>query len=308
MWWLILLLCAWSGTSLTIHVIPHSHCDPGWLDTFETYYVKQVNKILDNSFKAVKANQNRKFIWAESSFFKRWYEHLNYEDRADFKELVGQGRWEFVGGGWSQNDEANPDYYAVMNQMTQGHDYLLKTFGVVPTIGWQIDPFGHSRVTPALFAAIGFDAMVINRINYQAKDFCKEKHCMEFNWEGADMGDKSQIFTHVLHTHYSAPKGFDWEERGISPKLTAKNVVQRAAVYIKEIEKRSLDYKTEHILVPFGDDFKFQNAQLQFEQMDYLIEIIRKEYPDITIHYSTLSDYFTAVQQNAQDNSIGFPT
>jgi len=26
-----------------------------------------------------------------------------------------------------------------------GHQFLLQEFGVVPTIGWQIDPFGHAN-------------------------------------------------------------------------------------------------------------------------------------------------------------------
>ncbi len=80
-------------------------------------------------------------------------------------------------------------------QMTEGHQYLLKNFGVQPRVGWQIDPFGHSglhhcvlplfdspfelmmgvdpivcaALTPTLFALMGFDAMVINRIHFQIK-------------------------------------------------------------------------------------------------------------------------------------------
>jgi hypothetical protein len=31
--------------------------------------------------------------------------------------MVDNGQIEFVGGGWVQNDEANPDYPAIINQV-----------------------------------------------------------------------------------------------------------------------------------------------------------------------------------------------
>jgi alpha-amylase/alpha-mannosidase (GH57 family) len=42
------------------------------------------------------------------------------------------------------NDEAATYYEDIIDQMTVGHQFLLNTFGVIPTIGWHIDPFGHS--------------------------------------------------------------------------------------------------------------------------------------------------------------------
>ena len=68
--WALLLLavlaCVWTPVAdakLVIHVVPHSHCDPGWLDTFEVYYKKQVQRILDEAFKAVQREEDRRFIW-----------------------------------------------------------------------------------------------------------------------------------------------------------------------------------------------------------------------------------------------------
>lgn len=43
------------------------------------------------------------------------------------------------------NDEANPYYEDIIDQMTLGHQFVLKNFGVTPTVGWHIDPFGHSN-------------------------------------------------------------------------------------------------------------------------------------------------------------------
>ena len=46
--------------------------------------------------------------------------------------------------------------------------FLKETFGVLPTIGWQLDPFGHSSTNAALMTgALGFDATFFGRADYQ---------------------------------------------------------------------------------------------------------------------------------------------
>lgn len=54
-------------------------------------------------------------------------------------------------------------------QITEGHEYILRQFNVRPTVAWQIDPFGHSSLTPTLFAQMGYKALVINRIHHSLK-------------------------------------------------------------------------------------------------------------------------------------------
>ena len=65
------------------------------------------------------------------------------------------------------NDEASTHYNAIIDQMTLGHQFLNQTFNIQPTIGWHIDPFGHSATQASLFAQIGFDAFFFARIDYQ---------------------------------------------------------------------------------------------------------------------------------------------
>ncbi len=40
----------------------------------------------------------------------------------------------------------------VIDQMTIGHQFLKQHFDYVPTIGWHIDPFGHSQAQASLFS------------------------------------------------------------------------------------------------------------------------------------------------------------
>ena len=54
------------------------------------------------------------------------------------------------------NDEASTHYSAIIDQHTVGFDFLKSTFGEcgIPKIGWQVDPFGHSREQASLFAQV----------------------------------------------------------------------------------------------------------------------------------------------------------
>jgi lysosomal alpha-mannosidase len=56
------------------------------------------------------------------------------------------------------NDEAATHYNAMIDQHTLGFRFLADTFGdcATPHIGWQIDPFGHSREQASMFAQVGW--------------------------------------------------------------------------------------------------------------------------------------------------------
>jgi hypothetical protein len=65
----------------------------------------------------------------------------------------------------------------------------------------------------SLYAQMGFDGHVTNRA-------IKPKG--EFIWRGShDLGEKSEIFTTVLHNHFGPPYGFDFE---IGIKLNFKKI------------------------------------------------------------------------------------
>eukprot|EP00003_Mantamonas_plastica_P005509 TRINITY_DN1441_c1_g2_i4.p1 TRINITY_DN1441_c1_g2~~TRINITY_DN1441_c1_g2_i4.p1 ORF type:complete len:1388 (-),score=486.72 TRINITY_DN1441_c1_g2_i4:112-4029(-) len=299
---------SYDPNKLNVFIIAHSHCDPGWLSTFEGYFEREVKMILDNVVDALFKNPKRKFNWAEISFFSLWYDALSDFQKNRVKQLVQRGQLEFVHGGWVQNDEANAHYDAVITQVEQGHAYLEKTLGVKPRVGWQIDPFGHSALTPSLFAQMGYDAMVINRIPFYKKAEFKNTKRMEFIWRGSgSLGKDTEILTHVLHTHYSAPRGFDWEE-GAPPLYEGSTLVSRAQMFAGEMKNRANAYRTNNLLVPFGDDFKFKNAEGQFGNMDKLIDHINSGGYGINIQYGTVANYFDAVKKaELQKPNIRFP-
>lgn len=107
---------------------------------------------------------------------------------------------------------------------------LNDTFGECgrPKVGWQIDPFGHSREMASIFAQLGFDGILLGRIDYQDKEERFRSKTPEFMWQSSDnlgksflgynkflfsfhncnSGEKSKILTGVMYNTYSPPPGF----------------------------------------------------------------------------------------------------
>ena len=52
------------------------------------------------------------------------------------------------------------------------------------------------------------------------------------------------------------------------------NVQERAASFVNTCEKRSEWYLTDHLLIPFGNDFAFKDAPQHFKKMDEIIQYI----------------------------------
>lgn len=169
---------------LRVFVLPHSHCDPGWIKTFDEYFQQQTKHILTTVIAALQLNPKRKFIWAEISYFEWWYREQEEPVRQAVKLLLRRKQLEFVTGGWVQPDEANTELYAMEVQLQEGHDWIKETFGeeYIPQFGWSIDPFGYSPTMAYLLEKYGFKGMLIQRVHYAIKKELAHNQHLEFMW------------------------------------------------------------------------------------------------------------------------------
>lgn len=136
-----------------MHLINHTHDDVGWLKTVDEYFtgsssnvqVANVCQVLDEVINELIKNPDRKFTYVEMKFFSMWWDRQPNEIKDSVKQLVQEGRLEFVNAGWSMHDEACTHHDDMMNNMMIGHEFLEREFGYKPRIAWSIDPFGHSN-------------------------------------------------------------------------------------------------------------------------------------------------------------------
>lgn len=324
-WFVILLLgCVFSSESkyirynttstivpgkLNVHLVPHTHDDVGWLKTIDQYYVGSNNSIqgacvqnvLDSLVPALLADKNRKFIYVEQAFFQRWWREQSDAIQNIVKGLVKSGQLEFINGGYCMHDEAATHYIDMIDQTTLGHQFIKEEFGVIPRIGWQIDPFGHSAVQAYLLGAeVGFDSLFFSRIDYQDRAKRKDEKTLEVVWRGSkSLGSSSQIFTGIFPENYEPPSNFYYEVNDDSPivqddvNLFDYNVPERVNEFVAAAISQANITRTNHVMWTMGTDFKYQYAHTWFRQMDKFIHYVNQ---DGRVHalYSTPSIYTDA--------------
>ncbi|XP_052729058.1 probable alpha-mannosidase At5g13980 isoform X2 [Vigna angularis] len=294
---------------LNVHLVAHTHDDVGWLKTVDQYYVGSNNSIqgacvqnvLDSMVHALLADKNRKFIYVEMAFFKRWWRDQSEAVQDVVKKLVSSGQLEFINGAMSMHDEAVTHYIDMIDQTALGHQFLKEEFGVTPRIGWQIDPFGHSAVQAYLLGAeVGFDSLFFGRIDYQDRANRKKEKSLEVIWQGSkSLGSSAQIFAGAFPENYEPPAGFYFEVNDNSAivqdnmELFDYNVQERVNDFVAAALSQANITRTNHIMWTMGTDFKYQYAHTWFRQLDKLIHYVNKD-GRVNALYSTPSIYTDA--------------
>uniref|UniRef100_A0A669D0H8 Alpha-mannosidase n=1 Tax=Oreochromis niloticus TaxID=8128 RepID=A0A669D0H8_ORENI len=322
----------WSEQPLELFLIPHSHNDPGWIKTFDAYYHDQTRHILDNM--VVKLSEDSRYlIWAEISYFSKWWNDIDDQKRAAVKRLVEAGQLELVTGGWVMPDEANSHYFAMLDQLMEGHQWLQKHLGVKPRSGWAIDPFGHSPSMAYLLKGAGLHNMLIQRVHYSIKKHFAQQQTLEFLWRQSwDSSSRSDITCHMMPFYsYDVPHTcgpnpavccqFDFQRLPgrrtfcpwkIPPKpITDQNVQERALLLLDQYRQKSRLFRSSVLLVPLGDDFRYVESSewdVQFNNYQKLFDYFN-QHPELHIkaRFGTLSDYFQALHQRLSTTRTTLP-
>uniref|UniRef100_A0A1Q3FDG5 Alpha-mannosidase n=1 Tax=Culex tarsalis TaxID=7177 RepID=A0A1Q3FDG5_CULTA len=307
---------------LKVFVVPHSHNDPGWIHTFEEYYERQTKQIFANMLRHLEENAGMRFIWAEISYFARWYDNLVPQQKDVVKKLVRNGQLEFVTGGWVMPDEANSHWYAMLLQLTEGQTWLKTRLNVTPTASWSIDPFGQSPSMAYVLKKSGFDSLLIQRTHYIVKKNLALKQQLEFRWRQLwDATGETELLTHMMpfysydipHTCGPDPKiccQFDFKRLphfGVScpwrvppQPITDENVAKKAELIVDQWRKKSVLYKTRSVLIPLGDDFRYtQSKEWEAQRVNFekLFDHINAEPAfNVEAKFGTLREYFDSIR------------
>ena len=271
-----------------------------------------------------------KFIWAEISYLSMWWAEQPVATRTKVLQFLDEGRLEVVTGGYVMPDEANSHYTALLEQLMYGHEWCnLNLNGYKPNSGWSIDPFGMSPTSAYLLKRSGFDNMLIQRTHYSVKKHLSREKSLEFRWrQHWDHGDTSDILCHMMpfysydvpHTCGPDPKvccQFDFLRlpggRATCPwrvapqPITARNVRERSETLVDQYRKKAQLYKTDVLLIPLGDDFRWDSDRewdAQYTNYKMIMDHVNSQ-PGFNaeIHWGTLSDYFNELRKSSAASS-----
>ncbi|KAH0628122.1 hypothetical protein JD844_008886 [Phrynosoma platyrhinos] len=313
----------WDNEPLQVFVVPHSHNDPGWLKTFDDYFRDQTQHILNNMVIKLQEDKRRKFMWSEISYFSKWWDGIDSQKKDAVKRLIEDGQFEIVTGGWVMPDEASAHYFALIDQLIEGHQWLEKALGVKPKSGWAVDPFGHSPTMAYLLKCSGFSSMLIQRVHYSIKKYLAMQESLEFFWrQNWDSGFNTDILCHMMpfysydipHTCGPDPKiccQFDFKRlpggrvscpwRVPPEAIHSGNIQHRAWMILDQYRKKSKLFRTKVLLAPLGDDFRYSESSewdQQYQNYQKLFDYLNS-HPEyhVKAQFGTLSDYFEALRK-----------
>ncbi|XVF58156.1 hypothetical protein PTKIN_Ptkin07bG0040600 [Pterospermum kingtungense] len=268
------------------------------------------------------------------SYLERWWRDASDDRRESFTNLVKNGQLEIVGGGWVMNDEANSHYFAIIEQMTEGNTWLNDTIGFVPKNSWAIDPFGYSPTMAYLLRRMGFENMLIQRTHYELKKELAWNKNLEYFWRQSwDAEETTDIFVHMMpfysydipHTCGPEPAvccQFDfartrrffyglcpWEKHPV--ETNQENVQERALKLLDQYRKKSTLFRTNTLLVPLGDDFRYvsiDEAEVQFTNYQMIFDYINSNSSlNTEAKFGTLDGYFQALRDEADRINYSLP-
>lgn len=339
-----------SRLPLKVIVVPHSHNDPGWLRTFVNYFESDSKQILNEIVTKLQEFEDMTFIWSEISILQMWWDQAHpskqrvrrnlmrfvegFGNKLNFfqalEKLVHSGRLEITTGGWVMTDEANVHYYAMVDQLIEGHQWLKNNLNYTPRVGWSIDPFGHGSTVPYLLRESDFDGTIIQRIHYVWKQWFAQRQAGDFIWKPywQDKGTHRMITHNMPFDIYSIKHScgpdpyiclnFDFRkvpgeytEYSIKAQfITDENVEAKALLLMEQYSRTASLFKHNVALIPLGDDFRYNREQemaQQYTNYKKLMTFINdhpEKFGNAKIGFGTPRDYFREIQHR-QDQ---FPT
>ncbi len=166
----------------------HAHIDLAWLwPVAETR--RKVRRTWSSVLRLMEKYDDFTFNQSSAQAY-RWMETDDPELLEAIKARVAEGRWEPIGGSWTEPDGQVTGGEAYARQLFYGQRYFERMFGLRNTVAWLPDVFGFSGGIPQLLRQAGITGFFTTKLNWN------EDNTFPYDlfwWQGID---GSQVLAH----------------------------------------------------------------------------------------------------------------
>jgi alpha-mannosidase len=168
----------------------HAHIDLAWL-----WPLSETRRKARRTFSSVIGLMDRyeDFTFNQSSAqLYAWMEDESPVLFEKMRERIEEGRWETVGGSWTEPDCQVTGGESFVRQLMYGQRYFEEKFGRRSTVAWVPDAFGFSPGIPQLLRGAGLSGFFTAKLKWsETNRFPYDL----FEWEGID---GSRVTTHMF--------------------------------------------------------------------------------------------------------------
>lgn len=182
----------------TLHMIGNAHLDAVWLWPWQEGY-QEARATFWSAIHRMEEYPDFVFTCNQVVLLS-WVEESDPELFARITERVREGRWHMTGGWWVEPDCNMPSGESFARQGLYGQRYLHEKFGVIATVGMNVDPFGHNAMLPQVLRGQRMDSYCFLRPGPHESTL---DHTA-FWWESPD---GSRVLGYRIPFEYCSPPG-----------------------------------------------------------------------------------------------------
>ncbi|MCJ7750168.1 MAG: hypothetical protein MUQ65_03595, partial [Armatimonadetes bacterium] len=140
-----------------IHLVPHFHYDPVWIEDQRTY-TNAAFELVHHFLDACREDDGYHVVLSELDYLRPFL--AAYADRRQFfNELVAAGRVG-VSGSYNEPSEMLIQGEPLIRNLLYGRLYHEGVIGTKPTVYLPLDVFGHCPQLPQIASKAGFEAII----------------------------------------------------------------------------------------------------------------------------------------------------
>ncbi|XP_063633952.1 alpha-mannosidase 2-like [Cydia splendana] len=316
---------------LKVILVPRSHVNTIWKNTFEHYNNNSAHKIISNIVKKMNLYPNLTFTWNEISHLSKWWKTTTHKNRVSLKKFVKAGRLEITTGGWVESDEATTHIFGLVHNLIEGHQWLAEHLNFAPDVAWLTNSVTHSPTLAYLLSASGITKLIFTNVHYSWEEYFAEYQISDFVWVqnwisegsysselnkllkqlGQDRYPSNSVLSHYLQFNTDGfgacgPNkqlctiDFDFFKHAQPWHIHGYNVKEKSELILEQYSKTGTLTPHNVIIAPIGGPHHFaaqEEVDYQYNNYEKIADFINvnRDIYKATIEFGTPNDYFKSI-------------